>query len=142
MLAIMDEYPDPTIYQHNTELALRLYNPLFRLDSSGDVRVGDFGLAEDVYSTGYFRQNKRADIKLPYKWMALESLNDAKFTEKTDVVRFNYSSPKLQYFNPPAVVVWSDYVGGIQWWSDSISWSRRHDSCQVPTERKPIGRSR
>ncbi|XP_064389993.1 uncharacterized protein LOC135337904 [Halichondria panicea] len=28
------------------------------LDSSGDVRVGDFGLAEDVYSTGYFRQNE------------------------------------------------------------------------------------
>ncbi len=59
------------------------------MDSSGDVRVGDFGLAEDVYSTGYFRQNERADIKLPYKWMALESLNDAIFTEKTDVVRFN-----------------------------------------------------
>ncbi len=82
-----------TIYQH-TELALTLYNPLFRLDSSGDVRVGDFGLAEDVYSTGYFRQNKQADVKLPYKWMALESLNDAKFTEKTDVVR-STSSPKL-----------------------------------------------
>ncbi len=64
-------------------------NPLFRLDSSGDVRVGDFGLAEDVYNTGYYRQNERADIKLPYKWMALESLNDDIFTEKTDVVRFN-----------------------------------------------------
>ncbi len=63
-------------------------SPLFRLDSSGDVRVGDFGLAEDVYSTGYFRQNERSDTKLPYKWMALESLNDTIFTEKTDVVRF------------------------------------------------------
>ena len=60
--------------------------PLFRLDSSGDIRVGDFGLAENVYSTGYYRQNERANIKLPYKWMALESLNDAIFTEKTDVV--------------------------------------------------------
>ncbi len=48
--------------------------------------MGDFGLAEDVYASGYFRQNDRANVKLPYKWMALESLNDAIFTEKTDVV--------------------------------------------------------
>ncbi len=48
--------------------------------------MGDFGLAEDVYASGYFRQNDRANVKVPYKWMALESLNDAIFTEKTDVV--------------------------------------------------------
>ncbi len=58
----------------------------FRLDSGGGIRVGDFGLAEDVYTSGYFRQTDRANVKLPYKWMALESLNDAIFTEKTDVV--------------------------------------------------------
>ena len=57
-----------------------------RLDSQGDIKVGDFGLAEDVYVTGYFRQKERADVKLPFKWMAIESLNDAIFTEKTDVV--------------------------------------------------------
>ena len=57
-----------------------------RLDSRGDIRVGDFGLAEDIYVTGYFRQKDRADVKLPFKWMAIESLNDAIFTEKTDVV--------------------------------------------------------
>ena len=48
--------------------------------------MGDFGLAEDVYASGYFKQNDRANVKLPYKWMALESLDDAIFTEKTDVV--------------------------------------------------------
>ena len=48
--------------------------------------MGDFGLAEDVYASGYFRQKDRANAKVPYKWMALESLNDAIFTEKTDVV--------------------------------------------------------
>ncbi len=65
---------------------LILYIPIYRLDSGGGIRVGDFGLAEDVYASGYFRQNDRANVKLPYKWMALESLNDAIFTEKTDVV--------------------------------------------------------
>ena len=43
-------------------------------------------MAEDVYATGYFRQGNRDDVKLPFKWMAIESLNDAVFTEKTDVV--------------------------------------------------------
>ena len=57
---------------------------LFRLDSDGNIKVGDFGLAEDVYSCGYFREENKESIRLPYKWMALESLND--FTEKTDVV--------------------------------------------------------
>ena len=58
---------------------------MFRLDSDGSIKVGDFGLAEDVYSCGYFRQEGK-NIKLPYKWMALESLTDSIFTEKTDVV--------------------------------------------------------
>ena len=57
-----------------------------RLDRYGNVKVGDFGLAEDVYSTGYFRQEDKKNVKLPFKWMAPESLNDAIFTEKTDVV--------------------------------------------------------
>ena len=48
--------------------------------------MGDFGLAEDVYSCGYFRQEGNENIKMPYKWMALESLDDNVFNEKTDVV--------------------------------------------------------
>ena len=60
--------------------------------------MGDFGLAEDVYATGYFRQKDRANVKLPYKWMALESLNDAIFTEKTDVVS-RYGRPKKHKLN-------------------------------------------
>ena len=60
--------------------------PPLRLDATGCIKVGDFGLAEDVYASGYFRQKDRNSIKLPYKWMAIESLNDGIFTEKTDVV--------------------------------------------------------
>ena len=57
-----------------------------RLDSNGDLKVGDFGLAEDMYAQGYFRQGEAEGVKLPYKWLAMESLNDAIFNEKTDVV--------------------------------------------------------
>ena len=60
-----------------------------RLDSNGDLKVGDFGLAEDVYSTGNFKQSDSERVKLPYKWLAIESLNDAIFNEKTDVVCIN-----------------------------------------------------
>ena len=50
--------------------------------------MADFGLAEDIYSTDYYRQTKDGDtpVKLPVKWMALESLHDGLFNEKTDVV--------------------------------------------------------
>lgn len=50
------------------------------------MRVGDFGLAEDIYIQGYFRQNKYDAVKLPFKWMAPESLRDGLFNEKSDVV--------------------------------------------------------
>ena len=50
------------------------------------MKVGDFGLAEDVYTTGYFRQSKDSSTKLPFKWMAPESLRDGLFSEKSDVV--------------------------------------------------------
>ena len=50
------------------------------------MKVGDFGLTEDVYIKGYFRQDKSDAIKLPFKWMAPESLRHGLFTEKSDVV--------------------------------------------------------
>ena len=44
-----------------------------------------------MYSKNYFRQGQgeeRPDtVRLPIKWMALESLLDRIFSEKTDVVR-------------------------------------------------------
>ncbi len=57
-----------------------------RLDSAGNLKVADFGLGESIYTSGYYRQEKDAQLKLPYKWMALESLEDGVFSEKTDVV--------------------------------------------------------
>ena len=60
----------------------------FRLDGDGNIKVGDFGLAEDVYIRGYFRQDKYDAIKVPFRWMAPESLRDGLFSEKSDVVSF------------------------------------------------------
>ena len=59
---------------------------LNRLDADGNIKVADFGLSEDVYTTGYFRQGRGDNVKLPFKWMAPESMTDGIFNEKTDVV--------------------------------------------------------
>ena len=55
-----------------------------RLDEEGVVRVGDFGLARDVYSHLYYRADKHSQI--PVKWSAPEVLNDGLSTEESDVV--------------------------------------------------------
>ena len=60
---------------------------IHRIDGEGVIKVGDFGLSEYVYEKQYFRQNATDNLKLPIKWMALESIENAVFTEKSDVVR-------------------------------------------------------
>jgi len=65
----------------------RIYH-LCRVDIALNVRVADFGLTRDIYSTECYRIEKRAT--LPVKWMALESLLDGYFNEKTDVVCNEY----------------------------------------------------
>ena len=61
-----------------------------RIDHHLVLKVADFGLSEDIYSRNYFRQEQSTEggttVKLPIRWMALESLLDHVFTEKTDVV--------------------------------------------------------
>ena len=70
-----------------------------RIDENFVIKVADFGLSEDVYCKNYFRQvlsgnsQEEGVIKLPIKWMALESLSDGIFTEKTDVV--SYIQPQM-----------------------------------------------
>ena len=61
-----------------------------RLDLNNVIKVANFGLSEDIYAKNYYRQEaaqgEEGSVKLPVKWMALESLNDGVFSEKTDVV--------------------------------------------------------
>ena len=49
--------------------------------------MADFGLAMSVYDQLYFRQDASDSIKLPIKWLAIESIEDGVFSEKTDVVQ-------------------------------------------------------
>ncbi|KAJ7406712.1 proto-oncogene tyrosine-protein kinase ROS isoform X2 [Willisornis vidua] len=54
--------------------------------SSRIVKIGDFGLARDVYKNDYYR--KRGEGLLPVRWMAPESLIDGVFTNHSDVWAF------------------------------------------------------
>ncbi|XP_053919711.1 proto-oncogene tyrosine-protein kinase ROS isoform X1 [Cuculus canorus] len=50
------------------------------------VKIGDFGLARDVYKNDYYR--KKGEGLLPIRWMAPESLIDGVFTNRSDVWAF------------------------------------------------------
>ena len=62
------------------------------IDAQNLIKVADFGLAGEIYARNYLRQETashkegEALVKLQVKWMALESLHDGVFSEKTDVV--------------------------------------------------------
>lgn len=47
------------------------------------VKIGDFGLARDIYETDYYRKGDRGT--LPIRWMAPESIRDGVFTSHSDV---------------------------------------------------------
>ena len=49
------------------------------------VKVGDFGLSRDIYTTDYYRSSDKF-VKLPVKWLPPETFNDRISDEKTDVV--------------------------------------------------------
>lgn len=46
------------------------------------IMIGDFGLAEDLYSPA----QKQSRVKQPIKWMPPESLKDGVSNERTDMV--------------------------------------------------------
>ncbi|XP_019642695.1 PREDICTED: fibroblast growth factor receptor 4-like [Branchiostoma belcheri] len=51
------------------------------------VKISDFGLAEDIYSRGYRRQDRLQ--RVPWKWMAPERLEDGKaYSSQSDVWSF------------------------------------------------------
>ena len=48
------------------------------------MKIGDFGLTREVSAKDYYR----GGAYLPFKWMAPESLNEKKFSIKSDVWAF------------------------------------------------------
>lgn len=63
---------------------------IFRLDETFTVKVADFGMARDIYDKEYYSIRDHKQVKLPVKWMAIESLQTQKFTTKSDVVSVSY----------------------------------------------------
>ncbi|MCI4382971.1 hypothetical protein PGIGA_G00020940 [Pangasianodon gigas] len=55
-------------------------------DPNRVVKIGDFGLARDVYKNDYYR--KRGEGLLPVRWMPPESLTDGVFNKYSDVWAF------------------------------------------------------
>lgn len=53
------------------------------VNSDLTVKVGDFGMARDIYETDYYRQSSKGF--LPIRWMAPESLRDGEFASPSDV---------------------------------------------------------
>ena len=79
-----------TSYTNASPIYCHFHDNTYRMSADGVIKVADFGLSEDVYMKNYFRMTKDSsagkEVKLPIKWMALESIHDGLFSEKTDVV--------------------------------------------------------
>ncbi|XP_019858510.1 PREDICTED: hepatocyte growth factor receptor-like [Amphimedon queenslandica] len=61
------------------------------IDENGIIKIANFGLTEDIYMECYFNQftdesESSKNVKLPVKWMAIESLCHGIFSQKSDVV--------------------------------------------------------
>ena len=60
---------------------------LQRVDSNFVIKVADFGLSVILGpEEECFQQKDEDSVKLPMKWLAIESINERMFSEKTDVV--------------------------------------------------------
>ncbi|KAK7574112.1 hypothetical protein V9T40_011303 [Parthenolecanium corni] len=51
--------------------------------ANNSIKIGDFGLARDIYETDYYRKGDKGT--LPIRWMAPESIRDGIFTSNSDM---------------------------------------------------------
>lgn len=78
-------------------ISLPLIAHASRLGDDLRVRVADFGLSKQIFSSDYYRQ--RVAIRMPIKWMAIESLSESIYTSKSDVVsHVNYCQDTFYLF--------------------------------------------
>ncbi|KAF0044672.1 hypothetical protein F2P81_003830, partial [Scophthalmus maximus] len=72
-------------YRHSEDIAAR--NCLLTCKGAGrTAKIGDFGMARDIYRASYYRKGGRA--MLPVKWMPPEAFMEGIFTSKTDTWSF------------------------------------------------------
>ena len=102
-----------------------------RMDAAGVIKVADFGLSEDIYTSTYYRQEKSdTAVKLPVRWMPPESIADGIFTEKSDVVSVTLTG--MQHAGSKtvrtsifyAVVIWNHVLGGVHWRTHPLQWNQ------------------
>ncbi|CAB4030749.1 partial, partial [Paramuricea clavata] len=80
------------------------------------AKVGDFGLARDIYK--YQKYSKKSSGFVPIKWMAIESIGDLIFTEKSDVWSFGvllwelFTLGETPYPGMPAIELYESLVNG------------------------------
>ncbi|CAN7986644.1 unnamed protein product, partial [Ixodes hexagonus] len=85
------------------------------------VKIGDFGMSRDVYSTDYYRVGRHT--MLPIRWMPPESILYRKFTVESDVWSFG-------------VVLWEIFALGKQPWYELSN----HEVIQQVTSGKLLGK--
>ena len=66
------------------------------LNGEYHVKVADFGLSRDIYTTEYYRTKDKAR-PMPMKWMAPESLQKDLFTSPSDVVGFTNKNVDIEW---------------------------------------------
>ena len=93
------------------------------------VKVGDLGLARDVYATNHYHANSRGPV--PIRWMAPESIFDREFTSASDVWSFGvvlWEIATLAEHPFPALsneeVLSHVKRGKMNWWLQNLLHSR------------------
>lgn len=98
---------------------------MFSMHRLGDdlrVCVADFGLSKKIYSSSYYRQ--RVVIRVPIKWMSIESLSESIYTTKSDVVSLSWrgeslnsdSRVNLRHVNQRILVPVCQWSFGVTMW--------------------------
>ena len=93
-----------------------------------------------MYASNYYRKDvteTNNDEKVPIRWMAPESIKYDLFTEKTDVV-WPYILHLCDCCNSNFLVVvfWSDLLGGVYLWPNTLPWDTCSKSTQQPNHRR------